>query len=50
MFTPEGAMTPWLRGAGWSQEFTRKVPIQDKAHKIRRQLGLGEAVLSDIEK
>lgn len=39
-----------LRGAGWSQEFPRREPIQDKAHKIPRQLGLGEAVLGDIAK
>lgn len=48
-FTPEGAMTPLLRGAGWSLEFPNKVPIQGKEHKIPRQLGLREAVLSDIE-
>lgn len=42
-------MTPWLRGAGWSLEFPNKVPIQGKEHKIPRQLGVGEAVLSDIE-
>lgn len=49
MFTPEGAVTPWLRGAGWSQAFPMKVPFQDKVPQIPRQLGLGEADLSNIE-
>lgn len=42
-------MTPWLRGAGWRLEFPNKMPIQGKAGKIPRQLGFGEAVLSDPE-
>lgn len=42
-------MTPWLRGAGRSLKFPNKMPIQGKAGKIPRQLGFGEAVLSDTE-
>lgn len=49
MFTPEGAMTPWLREAGWRLEFPNKMPIRGKAGKIPRQLGFGKAVLSDTE-
>lgn len=49
VFTPEGAMTPWLREAGWRLEFPNKMPIRGKAGKIPRQLGFGKAVLSDTE-
>lgn len=49
VFTPEGAMTPWMRGAGWRLEFPNKMSIQGKAGKIPRQLGFGEAILSDAE-